>query len=168
MMGSDGIIVNSETGKGSAFTFAIRLEKAANVQDESAFEIPDLTGKHILIVEDIEINREVLIELLDETHAEIDEAVDGVEAVSKFTNSPLGYYHFVFMDLLMPNMNGFDAARTIRALPRGDAKTVPVVALSANAFPEDVDKSLEAGMNGHLAKPINFVEMMRVLGDMVG
>ncbi|GHU79092.1 hypothetical protein FACS1894191_1110 [Clostridia bacterium] len=162
MMGGE-IAVSSEPGKGSLFTFTIRLEKAVNVQDDDAFDVPDLTGKHILVVEDIEINRIVLTELLAETHAEVDEAVDGVEAVEKFMTSPEGHYSFVFMDLLMPNMNGHDATRTLRSLPREDARRVPIVALSANAYQEDVEQALEAGMDGHLAKPIDFAGVMRLL-----
>jgi CheY-like chemotaxis protein len=164
MMGSE-ITCESAPDKGSVFSFNINFEKASVSMDLWTSKIPDLKGKHILIAEDIEINRIVLRELLSETNAEMDEAVDGTEALEKFKASPVGYYEFIFMDLLMPNMNGHDATRAIRALPREDAKNVPIVALSANAYPEDVDQAIEAGMNGHLAKPIDFVNVMRILTE---
>jgi signal transduction histidine kinase/ActR/RegA family two-component response regulator len=164
MMGGE-ITVESALGSGSVFTFTLRLDKAVNARDDDEFSVPDLSGKHILVVEDIEINRLVLAELLEETHAQIDEAVDGAEAVEKFKASPEGFYHFVFMDLLMPNLNGNEATRALRALPREDAQKIPIVALSANAYLEDVDQALAAGMNSHLAKPIDFVNVMRLLTE---
>ncbi|MFP3155926.1 ATP-binding protein [Lachnospiraceae bacterium ZAX-1] len=166
MMGST-IAFDSIPGKGSTFTFTLSLQKATNIVNENEFDVPDLTGKRILIVEDIEINRMVLAELLSETHSLIDEAVDGVEAVEKFKVSPENYYHFIFMDLLMPNMNGNDAARTLRTLPREDAKSIPIVALSANAYQEDIDQALLAGMNGHLAKPVDIADIMQTLTKML-
>jgi CheY-like chemotaxis protein len=166
MMGGT-ISVASTLGKGSVFSFTIRLEMDLAAQVETALVIPDLTGKHSLSVEDIEINRLVLAELLAETNAEVDEAVDGMDAVEKFKGSPEGYYCFVFMDLLMPNMNGHDAARCIRNLDRADAASVPIVALSANAYPEDINQSIAAGMNSHLTKPVDFAEIMRTLAEKI-
>jgi CheY-like chemotaxis protein len=166
MMGGR-ISARSEPGKGSVFSFEIRLEKGKAELEETNLVIPDLSGKHILSAEDIEVNRMVLASLLEETHAEIDEAVDGLEAVEKFKASPEGYYCFVFMDLLMPNMGGHEAARSIRNLDRSDAATVPIVALSANAYQEDVNQSIESGMDGHLAKPADFAELMSVLAERV-
>ena len=163
MMGGT-ITAKSEPGKGSVFSFNVCLKKAV-VEAPGALVIPDLSGKHILSVEDIEINRIILAELLAETHAEVDEAVDGLEAVEKFVNSPEGYYSFVFMDLLMPNMNGYEATKCIRSLNRKDAASVPIVALTANAYAEDAQKSMEAGMNRHLVKPVDFAEIMRVLAE---
>jgi signal transduction histidine kinase/CheY-like chemotaxis protein len=166
MMG--GVInVESEPGKGSVFSFRISFEKAPALQETGEPVVPDLSGRHILSVEDIEINRMVLNELLSETKAEVDEAVDGIEAVEKFKASPEGYYDLVFMDLLMPNMNGHDAARSIRNLDRPDAVKVPIVALSANAYPEDVDQAIASGMDKHLAKPIDFAALMRVLAEKI-
>ncbi|MDR1203961.1 MAG: response regulator [Peptococcaceae bacterium] len=166
MMGGE-ITVESAPGKGSVFAFEIRLEKTADAGGEGGIVIPDLTGKHILSAEDIEINRVVLTELLAETNAQVDEAADGAEAVEKFRRSPEGYYDFVFMDLLMPNMDGYGAARGIRGLNREDAVKVPIVALSANAYPEDIDRAIEAGMNSHLAKPVDFGAMMRILTEKI-
>jgi signal transduction histidine kinase len=166
MMGGE-ISVTSIPGRGSVFSFHLAFEKAPALRETGEPVTPNLLGKHILSVEDIELNRMVLSELLSETRAEIEEAVDGVEAVEKFKASPVGYYDFVFMDLLMPNMNGHDATRSIRNLDRPDAATVPIVALSANAYQEDVDEALSSGMNGHLAKPINFGALMQVLAEKI-
>jgi signal transduction histidine kinase len=166
MMGGT-ISAQSRLGQGSVFTFSLRFKRAAAAQKTTAVTIPNLAGKHILSVEDIAINRIVLTELLAETHAQIDEAVDGLDAVEKFKASPEGYYSLVFMDLLMPNMSGFDATRAIRGLNREDASTVPIVALSANAYPEDIDKSLRFGMNAHIAKPVDFWVLMRELAGRI-
>jgi signal transduction histidine kinase/CheY-like chemotaxis protein len=162
MMGSE-ISVKSTLEQGSIFNFRLEFEKAAVLAEAGEPAVPDLSGKRILSVEDIEINRIVLNELLGETGVAVDDAVDGVQAVEKFRASPEGYYSLIFMDLLMPNMNGYDAARNIRSLPRSDAATVPIIALSANAYKEDVSQALAAGMNGHIAKPVDFAELMRVL-----
>jgi signal transduction histidine kinase/ActR/RegA family two-component response regulator len=167
MMGG-AISVESSPGKGSVFSFRVSFEKAPALQETGDPVVPDLRGRHILSVEDIEINRMVIAELLSETKAEVDEAVDGAEAVEKFKASPPGYYHFILMDLLMPNMNGHDAARSIRNLDRSDAATVPIVALSANAYQEDVDQAIASGMNSHLAKPVDFAALMRILAETIG
>jgi signal transduction histidine kinase/CheY-like chemotaxis protein len=167
MMGGT-ISVKSAPEKGSVFSFRLNFEKVPALRETGEPAVPDLSGRHILSVEDIEINRLVLDELLAETKAVVDEAIDGVQAVEKFKASPAGYYDFIFMDLLMPNMNGYDAARSIRSLDRDDAVTVPIVALSANAYQEDVRQAIAAGMNGHLAKPVDFAELMKVLSNMTG
>jgi signal transduction histidine kinase/CheY-like chemotaxis protein len=166
MMGGT-ISVTSAPGKGSVFSFRLSFEKVPVLKETGVPMVPDLSGKRILSAEDIEINRIVLDELLAETKVTIDEAVDGVQAVEKFKASPEGYYNLIFMDLLMPNMNGYDAARGIRKLPRQDAVTIPIVALSANAYQEDVSQAMAAGMNGHIAKPVDFSELMRVLAEKV-
>lgn len=116
---------------------------------------PDLSGHTILIVEDIEVNRIALLGLLEDTGALVHEAVNGVEAVERFTHSPEGYYSFIFMDLLMPEMNGHDAARAIRRSERGDALHTPIVAISASTSLDDIEASLAAGMDAHLPKPVD-------------
>ncbi|MDR3278597.1 MAG: response regulator [Oscillospiraceae bacterium] len=161
------ISAKSTPGQGSVFTFRLRFEKDLSTESDTPLVIPDLTGRYIMVVEDIEINRIVLSGLLAETNATIEEAVDGVEAVEKFKTSAEGHYCFVFMDLLMPNMDGFEATRGIRNLDRRDAATVPIVALSANAYPEDVDKSIASGMDSHLAKPVDFAAVMRILAGKI-
>lgn len=124
---------------------------------------PDLSGNVILIVEDLETNRIVLREFLKDTHATIEEAVNGREAVEMFTSSPENHYAFIFMDLLMPEMSGHDATRAIRKVERADAVDIPIVAVSANAFKEDIEASLAAGMDAHLAKPIEQNTIFRTL-----
>ncbi|MDR1419485.1 MAG: response regulator [Treponema sp.] len=166
MMGG-AITVQSAPGKGSVFTLSLRLEKTEAAPAGDGPAVPNLSGRHILSAEDIEINRMVLTELLSETGAVIDQAADGLEAVEKFGASPEGYYCFVFMDLLMPHMNGYDAAMKIRAMDRADAASVPIVALSANAYQEDVQRALDAGMNGHLTKPIDFAALMKTLAEKI-
>lgn len=166
MMGGD-ISFESVPGEGSVFTFSLRLAKAEAAPGVDEPAVPNLAGKHILSAEDIEINRMILTELLAETGVMIDEAADGLEAVEKFGASPEGYYCFIFMDLLMPRMNGCEAAMKIRGMNRADAASVPIVALSANAYQEDINKAIEAGMNGHLAKPVDFAALMRTLAEKI-
>lgn len=163
------ITVRSELGKGSVFAFTVHLERAQAPENEAApgalQGIPMLKGRRILLVEDIEINRMILTELLGETQVTIDEAEDGAQAVAVFAASPVGYYDLIFMDVQMPKMDGYEATRRIRALDRADAQKVPIIAMTANAYREDVERSLHAGMNGHLAKPIDIMAVMRTLSE---
>jgi signal transduction histidine kinase/CheY-like chemotaxis protein len=167
MMGGE-INVESTLGIGSTFSFALRFEKSAAVLADEPPAIPRLGGKRVLSAEDIETNRLIIEELVAETGAEVEHAKDGLEAVALFEQSPEGYYDLVLLDLLMPHKSGFEAAREIRGLARADAATIPMYAVSANAYPDDVQKSLEAGMNGHLAKPVDFAALMRVLSKELG
>jgi signal transduction histidine kinase/CheY-like chemotaxis protein len=166
MMGGE-IKADSKIGEGSTFTFSLKLPVTGEVNlgaeavaDEEA---PDLTGKHILIVDDIEINRQVLRGILEDTHAEVHEASDGLGAVSMFSDSPADYYDFVFMDIMMPNMDGNEATRAIRLVERPDAKTLPIVALTAKTAAEAVEEAIGAGMNVHMSKPIQYDAIMKVL-----
>jgi len=97
----------------------------------------------------------VLMELLGDTGGQIDEAENGMLALGRFRNAEEGYYDLVLMDVQMPEMDGYETTRAIRKLPRKDATTVPIIAMTANAYKEDIDKALESGMNDHIAKPIN-------------
>ena len=115
----------------------------------------DFKGKRILLVEDNELNREIAEELIGATGASVESAEDGVQAVKKFKESAEGYYDLILMDVQMPHMDGYEATRCIRALGRSDAQKVPIFAMTANAFAEDVQKSREAGMNAHISKPLN-------------
>lgn len=126
--------------------------------------ITSFPGKRILVVEDNDLNREIAYELLQETGAEIETACDGQEAVNKVSDSPEGYYDFIIMDIQMPVMDGLEATRQIRLLDRQDIKDLPIVAMSANAFAEDVQLSLQAGMNEHIAKPIEIDRLYSVMG----
>ncbi|MCL2528927.1 MAG: response regulator [Coriobacteriia bacterium] len=141
----------------------LNADKALPQRMGERVEAPNLAGKNILIVEDLETNRFVLREYLKVTKANVEEAENGRIAVEMFSASPVGYYNFVFMDLLMPEMNGHDATRAIRSLKRGDALDVPIVAVSANAFKEDIEASLAAGMDMHLAKPVEQSTIFSVL-----
>ena len=115
----------------------------------------DFHGKHILLAEDNELNREIAIELIGATGAVMESAVDGVQAIQMFKDSAPGYYDLILMDIQMPRMDGCEAVRRIRAMDRPDALTIPIFAMTANAFAEDEDKSREAGMNAHISKPLD-------------
>ena len=165
------IKVESEKGKGSTFTVQIPFvyidAEAEDPEDEKAHartKTPDaapvsLAGRHILIVEDIPENAEIVADLLELEEAETEHAENGQIAVDMFEQSEEGYYDAILMDLRMPVMDGLEATRRIRALDRDDAKTVPILALTANAYESDVKQSLEAGMNAHMAKPTDADEL---------
>ena len=125
----------------------------------------DLTAYRILLAEDIEINRVILTELLADTGIKIESAADGKQALLMFGQSELNYYDLIFMDIQMPDMNGYQATSAIRKLARPDAKSVPIIAMTANAYREDIERALNAGMNGHVAKPIDIDEVRRLLYD---
>lgn len=114
----------------------------------------DFTGKRVLLAEDNAINAEIVKKLLELKHCEIDIVTNGAEAIEAFASSSVGYYNIILMDVRMPIMDGLEASRTIRVMKKADSKTVPIIAMTANAFQEDVNMSLESGMNAHLAKPI--------------
>ncbi len=152
------ISVASSPGAGATFSFQLTMRKGRTGEaDEPPEEIESLNleGMRILLAEDIEVNRMIIDELLSSTGVVIDQAVNGAEAVTMFASSPEWHYDLVFMDIQMPEMNGYEATEKIRDLPRPDAKQVPVIAMTANAYREDVDRAIASGMNGHLAKPIN-------------
>ena len=161
------IVVESKPGEGSEFTVFLSLPTTqAPAQEEEKTPAPEkITGApmHLLMAEDNEINAMIAVEILQERGAEIEVAENGQIAVEKFAEHPAGYYDAILMDVQMPVMDGRTAARTIRALRREDAKTIPIYALSADAFVEDERLSREAGMNGHLSKPIDFDELWKVL-----
>ena len=121
------------------------------------------SGEQILLVEDNDINLEIAQTLLETRNLKVETARDGEEALENFRRHPSGYYYAILMDIQMPVMNGLEASRKIRSLPRKDAKTIPIIAMSANAFDEDVEKSLEAGMNAHVSKPVDIPVLFRVL-----
>lgn len=128
---------------------------------------PDLTGKNILLVEDNEINREITQEILTAAGASVDMACDGKEGTEKFAVSVPGYYALILMDIQMPVMNGYEAARIIRSMERPDAAGIPIFAMTADAFAEDIEEAGKAGMNSHLAKPLDITAMMREIGTSI-
>ncbi|AEF80382.1 ATP-binding protein [Leadbettera azotonutricia] len=165
------ITVKSTPGLGSVFEFILDMETTAYKMERHGPLKPEernFAGKHILLTEDIDINREIIKELLADTDVEIHEAEDGAKALGIFSASPVGFYDLIFMDVQMPNMDGYEAAGRIRSLEREDAKIVPIIAMTANAYKEDIDKALASGMNGHLAKPIDMVEVMKSLDKYLG
>jgi CheY-like chemotaxis protein len=114
----------------------------------------DLKGRHILMAEDVFINAEIMKQIILSKEAEIDHADNGKIVLNMFEESTVGYYDAILMDVRMPEMDGLEATVAIRKLERSDAKKIPIIALTANAFDEDVQRSLQAGMNAHLSKPI--------------
>lgn len=132
-----------------------RILTRKNMEQEHQEHHADLTGRHILLAEDVMINAEIMITLLEIKDMKIDHAENGQIAVDTFAASAPNYYDAIFMDVRMPVMDGLAAASAIRALDRPDAKTVPIIAMTANAFDEDVQNSLQAGMNAHLSKPVD-------------
>ncbi len=156
----DGTItVHSKKGCGSSFTVEIPMELADPKQIPELNLIQDvsLNGVKVLLAEDNELNAELAITLLEEAGMHVTRAVDGQDAVACFANNPADTYDVILMDVLMPKMNGHQAARAIRAMSkeRPDAAKIPIIAQSANAFREDVQASLDSGMNGHISKPFN-------------
>ncbi|MBR6045466.1 MAG: response regulator [Ruminococcus sp.] len=126
-----------------------------------------LEGRRILLAEDVEINAEILIDTLEMENIKVDHAENGKAAVELFEKSTAGIYSAILMDVRMPIMDGLEAARTIRSLDREDAKRIPIIALTANAFDEDVQLSLQAGMNAHLIKPVEADHLIRILGELI-
>ncbi|WP_428898364.1 Signal transduction histidine kinase [Parelusimicrobium proximum] len=121
-----------------------------------------IKGKHVLLVEDVEINREIFVSLLEDTGIIIDSAEDGLSAIEKFKADP-GKYNIIFMDIHMPGIDGYETTRRLRALDMPAAKKVPIIAMTANVFKEDIEKSIASGMNEHLGKPINIEDVKKVL-----
>jgi CheY-like chemotaxis protein len=162
------ITARSKKGEGSTFVIRLPLEttpKAVRARPEiTDAELSDrIGGRRVLLVEDNAINRQILAMLLEKMGLSVDEAENGLTAVTKFRASAPGGYAIILMDIMMPVMGGLEATAAIRRMERPDAETVPIIALSANAFVEDARKSLAAGMQMHLAKPVNVKELRRVL-----
>ena len=160
------IDVESRKGVGSTFSVTIPLRRAD--VDPTADEEVSLAGKRVLIVEDIPENAEIVADLLELEEIESERAENGQIAVETFAGSAPDYYDAILMDLRMPVMDGLTAARTIRNLDRPDAKTVPIIALSANAFESDIKESYAAGMNAHIAKPADSELLYSVLKINIG
>ncbi len=165
-MGGD-IEVASEVGEGTEFHVTLDLQKAeepqVEIQEEPETENSrELEDKRILLAEDNELNWEIAQELLSCQGFLLEWAEDGQMCVDMFQSSPVGYYDAVLMDIRMPRMNGYEATRAIRALDREDA-SLPIIAMSADAFEEDIRRCMESGMNAHVAKPIDIKEVTKVL-----
>ena len=186
------IQVESERGKGSKFEVILPFEIASEEEvKDSKFEVilpfeiaseeevkdsyvkkeeklyNRSKEKRILLAEDNELNAEIAITILEENGFKVERAEDGCKCVELFSEKPAGYYSTILMDIQMPNMDGYTASRKIRGMEREDAKAIPIIALTANAFDEDRNKAFAAGMNGHIAKPIDVGRMVRSIGALV-
>lgn len=167
------ISVDSNLGKGSRFVVTLPLEtvhreketvQSGPEEQEHAF---DWSGRKILVAEDNELNREIISELLGQLGAQVETAVNGVEAVQIFQNSPLNSMDAILMDMQMPELDGCEAASAIRSLSRADASEVPIIAVTANAFAEDIDRTTKAGMNDHVSKPINIAMLSQTMQRLI-
>ncbi|MCL2706333.1 MAG: ATP-binding protein [Spirochaetaceae bacterium] len=172
LMGGN-IWINSQLGKGAIFSFIITLSYlpesqntgerlTAGDEEKDLLLSTDFSRRHILLAEDVAINREIVITLLEATNLQIDCAENGKEAVRMFVENQ-EKYDLILMDLQMPEMDGYEATRLIRAMNIPKASTIPVIATTANVFKEDIKKCLDAGMNGHVGKPLDIDELLRVL-----
>lgn len=166
------IDVQSTLGKGSSFKATVYLHPHQQIHSSKASapaagidRLQEIAcrGKQVLLVEDNELNLEIAVELLKYAGLEITIAKNGLEGLDKFKAAPPGTYTLILMDIQMPVMNGLEAAKAIRALPVKDAQTIPIVAMTANAFPEDIAATLQAGMNEHLSKPIDLEQFHSIL-----
>ena len=141
--------------------------EAASLSAKDSQPDRDLSGFHILLAEDNDINAEIITCILEESGAKVDLASDGKAALDKFASSPEGTYNLIFMDIQMPVMNGMEASLAIRSLKRPDAGSIPIIGLSANAFREDIDMAMQSGMNAYLAKPINLDRLYQTLNQVI-
>ncbi len=156
--------VESTPGKGSRFYFDAWLAPGSgkNTQESPDIEetpqslTADFTGKTILVVDDIEINRMIIIAMLEDSKAKLETAPDGQRAIDMIAQSPENHYDAILMDVQMPVMDGYASAKNIRQLNRSDAKKIPILAMTANVFREDIQKSFSSGMNGHISKPVEY------------
>lgn len=169
MMDSD-IKLESEPGKGSSFSFNVKLQPVSGEKTTVTSQPEEISfpGKRILVVEDNELNMEIICTILENYGIKTEQAVTGKEAVRRMEESVPGYYDMIFMDIMMPEMDGLEATRIIRNLDREDCKKIPIYAMSANAFDEDVKRSLASGMNGHLSKPVNLQVLEKTLQKVLG
>ena len=168
------ISVSSEKGVGSEVTVVLTLKNSDHSGPSgSSIDLSDtkkragLTGRRILLAEDIEINAEIMKKLLESRGAVIDHAINGRVVVDMFKEHDPGYYDAILMDIRMPEMDGLEATETIRSLDRPDAGSIPVIAMTANAFDEDVQHSMQVGMHAHLSKPVEPDRLFRTLEELI-
>jgi CheY-like chemotaxis protein len=164
------IAIESEVGKGSTFSFSVKLKQGLAkgtdpfepYSEFKTFEFDrtnDFSHNQILLVEDVDINREIVLALLEPTRVKVDCATNGVEAIRLFSEDPKKY-DIIFMDLQMPVMDGLEATRHIRSMDKPRAKTIPIIAMTANVFVEDIENCLKSGMNDHIGKPLDLEELL--------
>lgn len=165
--------VKSEEGKGSEFFFSIAFDVAKEItsnkqKEEKEEEAYNLEGNRLLVVEDNPLNAEIAQTVLEMAGVESEHACNGKEAIRMYESNEIGYYDAILMDIRMPVMDGLEATKCIRTLGRTDSRTIPIIAMTANAFDEDMKKSIESGMNGHLSKPIDIDKLYKVLQEIIG
>lgn len=164
--------VESEVGKGTKFTVIMphRIAFETDICDSKADNetLTDFSGKRILIAEDNDLNAEIAMELLSEMGLEVERVQDGDICVNRVEQVKDGYYDLIFMDIQMPNMNGYQATEAIRKMDNLAKASIPIVAMTANAFEEDKRNAYAAGMNAHLAKPIDISKLMETLTEILG
>jgi CheY-like chemotaxis protein len=165
------IELQSAPGEGSTFSFTIKVHAEEALIEEDLLgeeeHALDLSGKRLLIVDDIEINRDIALEILKLTGAEMETAVNGKEAFEMFEQSAPGYYDMILMDMQMPVMDGCASAAAIRACGHPDAKLIKIVAVTANVMRDDIKRSLDSGMNAHIGKPIDLEEANKVISSLI-
>ena len=167
------IQVESELGKGSTFTVALKLKIAdENYYENRQIENPEtgteiLEGRNILIAEDNDLNAEIAEAVLKRAGMKTERVVNGIQCVNMIIKMPAGTYDMILMDIQMPEMDGYEAARAIRQLPDREKACIPIIAMTANAFEEDKKDAMAAGMNGHMAKPIQVEQLLSMLAEMM-
>ena len=168
MMGG-AITLESEQGKGTEFTVSLRFAvvKESAEQKAPAAQPSDFSGKKLLVAEDNELNLEISATILREAGFEVDTAENGKAALEKVEAAPPDRYDLILMDLQMPEMDGYEAARRIRDLPDQRKAAIPIVATPANAFEEVREKAVNAGMNGHIPKPLDVQKLLQVLSELL-
>ena len=160
------IEVSSRKGIGSTFTVEIPLliaEQILSEKEEKLRKDMDLHGLHVLLAEDNDLNAEIAAALLEEQGMIVTRTADGKSALAQFCNTAPGTFDLILMDIMMPAMDGYQAARAIRGSGKKDAETIPIIAMTANAFAEDVQLAKNTGMNGHIAKPLDMNKLNDVL-----
>ena len=164
------VAVTSKLGQGTAFSVVLpaKVAKLTATSATGTAVQADLRGRRLLLAEDNKINAEIATKLLQKQGMTVDWVEDGTLVLQKFESAPENYYDAVLLDIRMPKMDGLSTARYLRAMNRKDVVQVPIVALTANAFDEDIRRSLEAGMNAHLAKPLNPQELYQTLAELIG
>ena len=169
------IEVESKQGEGSKFTVTLEYriaDKSYYEQDtEKSSDVDEtdrISGKHILLAEDNDLNAEIAQFILEDMGLMVDRVEDGVQCVSRIEQKPAGTYDLILMDIQMPNMDGYRATEMIRGLSDKDKATIPIIAMTANAFEEDRKKALAKGMNGHIAKPVDAEKVEKTICSVLG
>ena len=167
-----GGTITFESENGAGTTFVIRIPFKIDLNSDKREEKKDVSdgksikGMHILLAEDNELNMEIAEFVLQNEGADVTKAWNGQEAVERFRKSRVGEFNVILMDIMMPVKNGYEAARLIRSLDREDAKTIPIIAMTANAFTEDRIRAKEAGMDEHIAKPVDAELLVKVIHNL--